>query len=196
MADTYKNFSELSRKRREGTDFKITDKKTADTSIAFVAPHGGKIEKGTSKVASGSANGVFCLYLFEGIMADKNKELHITSHHFDEPRALELVAKCGAVIGVHGRKDGGDTETIYLGGLDEDLIELIATGLCNAGFKIRAEGHDFPAKKNNNICNRGISGKGAQIELPYTLRDRLLKEPNKMNRLTNALYRVACEFKD
>jgi len=51
MADFYKNFSELSQEKQEGVDFKITVAETPEKSIAFVAPHGGKIECGTSKVA-------------------------------------------------------------------------------------------------------------------------------------------------
>ncbi len=196
MVDTYKNFSELSRERQEGTDFKIKAEDSLDKSIAFVAPHGGKIECRTSEVAIQSANGVFCLYLFEGVMVKNNyKLLHITSHNFDEPKALELVSKCGAVVGVHGRRDKGDKGTIYLGGLDVKLIKLIETELKNCDFKTKCSGHEFPAKNKYNICNRGISGKGAQIELPVSLRKRLSNDSFAMGSLSGALHRAACEFK-
>src|SRR5438270_1053738 len=60
----------------------------------------------------------FCLYLFEGILADDNfAEIHITSTKSDEPRALSIVGRCTTAIAMHGRHDDGDPDTIWLGGL-------------------------------------------------------------------------------
>ena len=52
------------------------------------------------------------------------------------------------------------------GGLDRDLGQRIRTGLEGAEFVVRI--HDNPNLQGvdkNNICNRGLSGQGAQLEL-------------------------------
>jgi len=47
----------------------------------------------------------FSLYAFRGIKEKDNKKLHITSHHFDEPMALEMASKSETVLAIHGEKN-------------------------------------------------------------------------------------------
>jgi phage replication-related protein YjqB (UPF0714/DUF867 family) len=46
--DKYRSFDELRRSGREAVDFRIRVKKH-DARVAIIAPHGGKIESGTSE---------------------------------------------------------------------------------------------------------------------------------------------------
>ena len=116
------------------------------------------------------AGGEHRLYLFEGLRStgDNFDCLHLASHRFDEPRALELIAICDTVVAVHGYAGRGPD--ILLGGLNERLKLEIARVLTEHGFTCQAEGHRFPGKDPLNICNRGRSGAGVQLELSEGLR--------------------------
>jgi phage replication-related protein YjqB (UPF0714/DUF867 family) len=54
------------------------------SDVCIIAPHGGKIEKWTSEIATALAGDDYNLYLFEGLKRAKNRDLHITSSRFDE----------------------------------------------------------------------------------------------------------------
>jgi phage replication-related protein YjqB (UPF0714/DUF867 family) len=78
-----------------------------------MAPHGGKIEPGTAEIAEAVAGDDYSFYCFEGIKADGNGVLHIRSHLFAEPRAMEAVESAEIVVTVHGhagRKDPSLTD--------------------------------------------------------------------------------------
>jgi len=91
MADRYANFAELSRSERESVDFRICCTRR-ELGIAIIAPHGGKIEQGTSRIASAIAGSEYSVYCFEGLKPSGNSVLHITSTRFDEPRCVDLVS--------------------------------------------------------------------------------------------------------
>jgi hypothetical protein len=97
--DKYNDIASLSSEEREGIDFRICIA-NRNSTIAIIAPHGGKIEAETSKIAAAIAGNTFNLYCFEGMKKTANKVLHITSHRFDEHRCRELVAKCDHVIAI------------------------------------------------------------------------------------------------
>lgn len=182
MADTYENFADLNSENVKDSDFTIEFNDKADMDLCVIAPHAGKIEIQSGELAKEIAGDTYCYYLFSGIRTKDNKRLHITSHNFDEPSALSLLAKCQTVLGIHGRKDAArvngkslcDKESIYLGGLDKEFIEKIKNALTREGFNTLDSGHEFLAERPNNVCNRGQSSKGAQLELPKSLRERLL----------------------
>ena len=110
------------------------------------------------------------LYLFEGLRTtgDNFDCLHLASHRFDEPRALDLISDCDTVVAVHGYAAPGPD--VLLGGLNEELKLEVAQGLAEIGFSYLTEGHRFPGRDTRNICNRGRSGKGVQLELSDALR--------------------------
>jgi len=175
MKDEFESFDELSASMREGDDYKIAfDDRDSDVSI--VAPHGGKIEPGTSFIAKMIASDDFNFYAFEGVRRLKNSRLHITSHNFDEPKGLAIAEKAQIVLGIHGRMDGKNKDRIYLGGLHFNLVRDLEIELSIAGFLTQATDHPFPAKNMDNICNRGKTGKGAQLEISRSLRNRLTDE--------------------
>ena len=69
---------------------------------AVLAPHGGAIEPGTSEIAAAVAGEDLSLYCFEGLKGRVHSRLHITSHLFDEPECLALVAASDRVLAMHG----------------------------------------------------------------------------------------------
>jgi phage replication-related protein YjqB (UPF0714/DUF867 family) len=187
MADKFSNFTKLANARREGVDYRICSRPIDDSLLLIIAPHGGKIEKGTSELANAIAGSDHSLYLFEGMMRNNNRDLHITSHNFDEPRALEMISNCHTAIGIHGRRDCRDSEGIYLGGLDEGFKSHIDRSLREAGYATKIEGHKFLANCPDNICNRGQTKKGVQMELPLTLRGDLLDDMDQLKKMADAI---------
>lgn len=197
--DRYENFAELSAGEREGTDFLVTVKER-DSCVLIMAPHGGHIEPGTSEVASCIAHPDFSSYHFEGLWPGrKHCELHITSHKFDEPKALCVVAKSSVVLAVHGRADTQngvtDKETVWVGGLDERLGSMIVRNLIDGGFKAGVVKSRMAGKDRDNICNRGKKSRGVQLELPRDLRSRLSADDEhiaKFAGLVRAAIRQSC----
>ncbi len=171
--DRYPNYEVLRRCEKEGRDFRIRVRR-GHSGIAVVAPHGGGIEAGTSELADAVAAKDHAFYSFEGIKRSGNVDLHVTSERFDEPRALELVCASDTVIALHGC--GGDEEALYLGGLDFPRAERMREALLAAGFRVGDGGRRGLAGIGPaNIVNRGLSGRGVQIEFSYGLRSLLFR---------------------
>ncbi len=178
--DKYKNFSELKRNEVEGSDYCIHIRK-GNSGIAIVAPHGGKIERGTKQIADSIAGNEHTYYCFEGIKKRRNNVLHITSNYFDEPRCIEAIRKSKKVISIHGAL--ADESAVYASGLDDELKNNIILALSKAGFKAMYD--PSPTRQgngNSNICNRGTSGTGVQIEITGKLRRMMFNHPDDDNR--------------
>lgn len=175
ISDDYRCFSDLETKQLHGKDFDILIFKQSSSNVAILAPHGGEIERGTSKVARLIATNDFNLYLFEGLKPYDNYEtLHLRSHFFDEPKCLSLISSIENVITIHGCN--GKDEIVYLGGLNEALKQELHIAFEYEGISSITEGHKYPGKHPNNICNRGLSKQGVQIELTDTLRGTAAEE--------------------
>lgn len=160
MVDCYRCFAELAAGERLGTDYQIVIRDRGSVSAA-IAPHGGWIEPGTSELAAYDHS----YYAFEGLRRGRaHGELHITSHRFDEPQGIALVAGCQSVIAVHGRADNKDPST-WLGGRHGTLRRAIAAALAKNGFEVRLAVGALAGTGAANICNRTASGAGVQIEL-------------------------------
>jgi len=168
-SEHYAGYADLEKTQIEGTDYKVRTQQVAQSSIAVVAPHGGSIEKYTSEIALRVAEQDFNLYLFEGLRRSGNYgALHLTSHRFDEPRCLTILAQCDHVVSIHGCR--GERQVVLLGGLDETLKSELAEAISALGLDTRASNHPFPGKDPMNVCNRGRRGAGVQIELTASLR--------------------------
>jgi phage replication-related protein YjqB (UPF0714/DUF867 family) len=169
-ANDFRCYDELAQRYLEGVDYAVHVMPRERTRVAVLAPHGGRIEGRTSEIARLIAGDEHGLYLFEGLRTtgDNFDCLHLASHWFDEPRALELVASCDTVVAVHGYAAPGPD--VLLGGLNERLKEEVARALIEIGISCVADGHRFPGRHPSNICNRGRSGKGVQLELSEGLR--------------------------
>lgn len=165
--DTYRTFAELAEHEQEGRDFRIHSL-WRDSPLTLLAPHGGGIEPGTLPIARAVAGDLYNLYGFEGLKPGSgNRRLHITSHRFDEPRCLELLARSRRVLVIHGRAT--PEPSACLGGLDTALREHLAAALESAGIPVvpvRGLAGNHPI----NLCNRGLMGAGVQLELGSPLR--------------------------
>ncbi len=169
MSDKYANFAALCAAEVKGEDFRVYTA-VAEAAVAIIAPHGGKIERGTSEIARAVAGNAYRVYCFEGTKAANNRHLHITSTNFDEPEGAKLVAACDRVVAIHGC-EGGE-RTIFLGGRDIALREAVRAELERAGFATEVHPNaDLQGLSPRNICNRGRSGQGVQLEISPDLRD-------------------------
>ncbi|MET0529752.1 MAG: poly-gamma-glutamate hydrolase family protein [Microvirga sp.] len=185
MADRYGNFEELRQNEREGVDFRIC-LTPRNSPAAIIAPHGGEIEPGTSHIASAVAGDRHDLYCFEGLRRRRHLDLHITSTNFDEPRCLETISSCDVVISVHGIQ--GEEDAIDVGGRDKELRDMISQELTNSGFPaqiVTTGSHAGTSRRN--ICNRGRSGAGVQIEITDSLRDSLVTRRQDLIAFANAV---------
>ena len=173
MTDKYASFAELSRSEVQGIDFGIRAR-MAGRAFAIVAPHGGGIEPGTSEVAEAVAAADLSYYAFDGLKPAGNADLHITSTRFDEPICLTLVSRSAIVVTVHGEHGDEEGEAVFIGGLDETLGRRLGAALAAKGFDVRR--HQDPrlqGRERKNICNRGTSGRGVQLELSRALRKEM-----------------------
>ena len=166
MNDRFDSFSSLAHEAPSDS-WRRVHRETPSADTLILAPHGGDIEVGTSELAVSVAGDEHNLYCFEGLNTRCFSDLHVTSHRFDDPIALELAARAAIVVALHGCKGH---RSIYVGGRDAELIALLTTRLVEAGFPARSDNHPFPAIHPDNICNRGKRGIGAQLELTRDLR--------------------------
>ncbi len=156
--------------------------KNRASNIAVVAPHGGWIEHGTTQIADAIAGANYSFYSLRGLgHPRKHSDLHITSHKFNDPDCLALVAKSVVVVGIHGRQNGDgtkgewhDDQTTWLGGLHISLRRSIADALRQSEFKAIASDHDLKGEEPANICNLGSMKAGVQLEIPRKLRNELV----------------------
>ena len=181
MADTYPDFETLSRHEVPGVDFGIRLRRS-QAAFALMAIHGGGIEPGTSEIADAVAGETRSFYAFDGLKADRNRDLHITSTKFDEPLCLGLLPGADTVVTLHGQHSTASGQTVGLGGLDEALGALIRAGLEARGFDVRDADSGLQGRDPLNICNRGRSLKGVQLELSLSLRETLFRSLTREGR--------------
>jgi phage replication-related protein YjqB (UPF0714/DUF867 family) len=170
MHDKYTSFAALAAVEAAGKDYVVNVLERPHSPALIIAPHGGSIEIGTSELAVFVAGLEHSLFTFDGLKPrGTNRDLHITSHHFDHPECLALAARHSVVLAVHGCK--GESSQIYVGGLDEAFMQLLTARLVAAGLSACATGHKYPGRNPLNICNRSARAQGAQLELTRDLRE-------------------------
>ena len=170
--DKYSSFDDLKHHEILGKDYTFSFR-DAGSRVTIIAPHGGKIEPRTSDLARQIAGDNYNFYCFEGIKAKDNACLHITSHRFDEPGAVELVARSAVVVAVHACT--GTAGLVHIGGLNKKLGRLIGKELQKSGIAISRDHPRFQGANPANICNRGQTRVGVQLEVTRDLRDDLQK---------------------
>jgi phage replication-related protein YjqB (UPF0714/DUF867 family) len=168
MSDTYGNYHELTRRERMGVDFIIQCKKR-NSPILIMAPHGGKIEKYTTDLAREIAGSEFSFYSFVGNKDSNNRVLHISSHYFDEPKAVDAAADAEIVITIHGQRSETE-EFVMLGGRHAELIGAFKRELERSGFICPDPTGNIRGRDHRNLCNRGRSGIEISHKLRYQLR--------------------------
>jgi len=181
MADKYPDFDTLSRHETAGVDYRVLLRRSRP-SFAVVAPHGGGIEPGTSEIAEAIASDAHSFYAFEGVKSEGNTDLHITSTRFDEPLCLALIGRANVVLTLHGEHSTAG-QVVFVGGQDEALGGLIGASLGDRGFDVRRHTDpDLQGLDCWNICNRGLSRKGVQLELSQALRRTMFRSLSREGR--------------
>lgn len=174
----YDNFRQLQNHETVGEDYRIQFR-IGKSGIAVIAPHGGGIEPGTSELADAIAGDRHAFYSFEGLKPLGNLRLHITSRKFDEPICLRIVKSANIVLALHGCR--GDERTVYIGGRDRLLKLRIGKALKKSGFSFGIDPR-YPGLHIRNICNRCITGKGVQLEIPMGMRRAMFHDISRINR--------------
>jgi phage replication-related protein YjqB (UPF0714/DUF867 family) len=192
----YKNFAELSKNERLDRDYKINIQWSEENpAISIIAPHGGSIEQGTSKISKAIAANKYNLYCFEGIKSAGNNKLHITSTRFDEPKCINIAAQSSIIISVHGL--AGYNENVEIGGLDHALKKSIEKNLIAENFQAAIslpESH-FSAQTKTNICNRSNRGCGVQLEITRGLRNSLVQDEGRLEKFAYAIQTAIENYK-
>jgi phage replication-related protein YjqB (UPF0714/DUF867 family) len=182
MADKYPDFATLARNERSGIDYRVLARR-ARPAFAIVAPHGGGIEPGTSEIADAIAGETFSFYAFEGLKSSGNADLHITSTRFDEPMCLTVLGHSGVVVTLHGEHGEEDGESVFVGGLDIALGARIGKALTRKGFDVREHPDpDLQGREPRNLCNRGRSRAGVQLELSRAVRKTMFESLTRAGR--------------
>ena len=186
--DKYSSFEELQDHETLDEDYTLS-LRDAGSRVTIIAPHGGKIEPRTSDLARRIAGENYNFYCFEGIKEKDNARLHITSHRFDEPRAIKLVSKSELVVAVHACT--GTAGLVHIGGLNKKLASMIARELQNRNIGVSNDHPRFQGSNPANICNRGATGVGVQLEVTRDLRDDL----NKVKVIARAVRAALLNFR-
>jgi phage replication-related protein YjqB (UPF0714/DUF867 family) len=186
------SFQAITRHATEGNDFEI-EYQFRDSEILVMSPHGGKIEAYTDVLAKIIASDTFSCYIFRGIREKGNGLLHITSHCFDEPVAIRAANRADTVVTIHGAGNK-EADFIMIGGLDTVLCREMEFGLKHAEFPVVPPTRGMGAKHPMNICNRGKSGKGLQLELSYKFRMRLKDHKQQRRIFTESVRAVLLNY--
>jgi phage replication-related protein YjqB (UPF0714/DUF867 family) len=202
---------DYARRHRRHERFDDTLARTDDVPrTTILAPHGGGIERGTSELCLAVAGyhpanlpqvppaGVtYDYWMFEGIRADDNADLHVTSTGCDDDVAISLCAGSLNAVSLHGFRpkppEEGD-QIVVVGGANARLAGFLRDGLGDAGFDARLPGPDGELDGDSacNIVNRTLPCNvgdgsllpkgGAQLELSTPLRDAMFTENTRPRR--------------
>lgn len=172
--DRFKSYHDLAAVYSRGQHFDVfVTTGLTKPSVLILAPHGGRIEIRTAEIAEAIAAQDYSCYLFEAKLPKNNRtEMHIASELYDVPEALTAVKSAEVVVALHGRRDGGDIEKTWIGGLNRELSKRIGEALHKQGFPVLFDPPKFKGTHPNNICNRGLTKLGVQLEVPLSLRER------------------------
>ncbi len=172
MRDHYASFFQLLLHEREGVDFR-REVCARLSPTAVVAIHGGGIEPGTSEIARAIAGDDLSSYLFEGIKGRDNRLLHVGSTLFDDPCCLDLLARAETVVSIHG--SGRPDPLVVVSGLADDLVVRLIENLKGEGFPSEHDRGAGAGSSPANVCNRGRSGRGVQVEVSQGMRRLLFR---------------------
>jgi phage replication-related protein YjqB (UPF0714/DUF867 family) len=178
VGDQYRTFEELAVRERESVDYQIRVH-ARHSVIAILAPHGGKIEPGTSELAEYLAGEDFSFYAFEGIRSGNNGRLSLPLDRFEEPECARLLSRCGLAVVIQAML--GKNREVKLAGAHATLREQLGGVLKAAGFEVLDD--ECPTNPFE-LCNR--PGPGVRIGVSRKLRDRFVSYPRDMDKF------VAC----
>ncbi|MFE2916952.1 poly-gamma-glutamate hydrolase family protein [Kitasatospora indigofera] len=191
-------------RRHQRDDLSLTTS-TDLIRTTVIAPHGGGIEGGTSELclaiagyhpadlAPTPATGpVHDFWMLEGLRPTGNSDLHVTSTHCDDVTARSLCAGSLNVLSLHGctaTQAGLESgaQAVLVGGLNATFRQYLMEEFATAGIRaVTASGEEEIAGISpDNICNRSLTGMGAQLEITTDLRTALFA-PGKNTRADRA----------
>ncbi|MBX0356712.1 poly-gamma-glutamate hydrolase family protein [Halobacillus sp. Nhm2S1] len=172
--DRFCSFEELTAVYEEGKDWVIATSTEGNQQWLVSAIHGGGIEETTSTLAEAIAGDDYPYYAFKGRLASNNfRNLHITSTNFDEPQALEMVAKANHHISIHGA--GGDEPKTLIGGRDQELMGIVKHHLEEEGFAVEEAPEHLDGDHPDNYVNKTKTKKGVQLEITRAQRKAFFK---------------------
>ena len=176
--------------------------KCAINKTTIIAPHGGGIEFGTSELCLAVAGyhpatmtvtpgtGVtYDYWMFEGLRASDNSELHVTSTNCDDGVALSLCAEALNVLALHGCNTSqaglsNDAAVALVGGRNATLKQRLLEEFAASGLEaIDAVGHDsLDGQEPTNITNRTMLGMGGQLEITGPMRAAMFTNNSRPQR--------------
>lgn len=178
--------------RKRSLQFRIISKNRKG-AVLILAPHGGLIEFGTSEIAKNIAGRKHSCYLYEGLKPKNNWSLHTSSTKYSEPTALRMAKEKEIILTIHGCKE--TRKFAVVGGLHIELASSIISNLKENSFLINpANQRRFPARNPDNICNKGKSGRGVQIEISSGLRSELVKNRSRLDSFSSAINEAISRF--
>ena len=86
---------------------------------------------------------------------------------------MSIDSKSKRAISIHGC--AGHETIAYIGGKDNELIELITSELDKIGVNVQSAPHTMSGKQKENIVNQTRIKGGVQLELTKSLRKQFLK---------------------
>ncbi|GIF73345.1 poly-gamma-glutamate hydrolase family protein [Asanoa siamensis] len=175
---------------------------------AVLAPHGGGIEVGTSELCLAvagyhpatlaAAGPTHDYWMFEGLRASNNADLHISSSHCDDLVARSLCGGALNALGLHGctAAQAGlpdEARAVLVGGRNATFKQFLLQDLNAAGITAIDAGiahEDLDGDDPANIANRTLLGAGAQLEITTPLRTAMFEVNTRAQRrhTTTALF--------
>lgn len=206
----------------ENTHYVVSAFDTGSSPYSVIAPHGGldvtgqPIEAYTSTIAVALANRWGWNYYYLKQIASCAHNLHITSTHFNDSRAVNVLqARAGITgIGIHGCASCVDNATptpnpvICVGGLSSTMRTnwiywyntYVKPAYASAGYGTAPAAYDTTVSPGssycsaltgiaaNNISNRGTSGNGLHLEMPVGFRNAVYSNATVASNFYDAVY--------
>lgn len=162
--------------------------------VTIIAPHGGYIESGTSAIARSIAGREHNLFDFQGLKNPGAFDLHVTSTRFRHPQLTRLLDQARAAVSIHSMGKA-DVSTIWLGGLNRQLKELVLANLERKGFPVDPDSPYFRGENPENCVNL-CAQHGVQLELSKELKDTLFRGPRFIGTRTRVAPQTTERFDD
>lgn len=175
VADEYASFTAMAAAQVEGQGFAIRYG-LRNPESAVLAIHGGAIERHTDTLALEIAREDLSYYILIGRRRNENRRyLHVASERFEEPRLTAILRRASRVLSIHGVEDRL-RPFVMLGGLDLELKATIERNVVEVGIESMPPRHGLGGVDPRNVCNRGSTRRGVQIEISTRLRESLASD--------------------
>ena len=163
------DYGSISRMFKQNTDFSVFTGHGLRNEFMIAAIHGGSIQLHTSDMAKTIAGQKHGVYLFEGHTQNASQSLYMRSDLFDEPQFSAMANQYNRIVAIHGLA-AARGDAVLVGGLDHELAHKILDDLNHEKIAARPYTKPVVAVSRDNVCNRGILGKGVQLEIPKAMR--------------------------